>query len=83
MNPMGGRIGYFSGHGDWEADYKGYTYYWLEVGEEKTYQLGFFLNDPNGRWGGKEYLTSVDSGLLLGFTSNSNGYVVGYVDLET
>ena len=83
MQPMGEMCDYFSGHGDWDADYKGYHYYWLDIGEEKTYQLGFFLNDPNSRWGGKEYLTSVDSGLMMGFTSNSNGHVVGYVDLET
>ena len=80
---IGEMCDYFSGHGDWEADYKGYTYYWLDVGEEKTYQLGFFLRDPNGPRSGENYLTSVDSGLMLGFTSNSNGYVVGYVDLET
>ena len=83
MQPMGELVGYFSGHGDWEADYKGYTYYWLEVGEEKTYQLGFFLNDPNGRWGGKEYLTSVDSGLMMGVDTGGLGHIGLYVDLET
>ena len=81
--PIGELVGYFSGHGDWEADYKGYTYYWLEVGEEKTYQLGFFLNDPNGRWGGKEYLTSVDSGLMMGVDTGGMGQIGLYVDLET
>lgn len=76
-------VSYFSGHGDFEEDYREYDYYWLDVGEEKTYQLGFFLEDPAKEGDNKMYLTSVESGLMLGFTSNSNGYMVGYVDLET
>ena len=83
MEPLGEVIGYFSGHGDWESDYKGYTYYWLDIGEEKTYQLGFFLNDPNSRWGGKDCLTSVDSGLMMGVDTGGMGQVGLYVDLET
>ena len=83
MQPMGELVGYFSGHGDWEADYKGYTYYWLDVGEEKTYQLGFFLNDPNGPWGGEDHLTSVDSGLMMGVDTGGMGQIGLYVDLET
>ena len=66
---------YFSGHGDWDADYKGYTYYWLDVGEEKDYQIGYFLNDPNGRWGGPDSLTTVEGGLML----KVNGR---YIDLD-
>ena len=84
INPVIGEIcDYFSGHGDWEADYKGYDYYWLDVGEEKTYQLGFFLRDPNGPWGGGNHLTSVDSGLMMGVDTGGMGHIGLYVDLET
>ena len=73
--------GYFSDHGDWEDN--GYSFYWLDVGEEKTYQLGFFLNDPNGPWGGKDGFTSVDGGLMMGVDTNGTGFTSLYVDLET
>ena len=81
MEPMGRTSGYFSGHGDWEDN--GYGRYWLDVGEEKTYQLGFFLRDPNGPWGGGNHLTSVDSGLMMGVDTGGMGHIGLYVDLET
>ncbi len=66
---------YFSEHGEFGTDMKGYDYYWLDVGEEKDCQIGYFLNDPNGRWGGPDSLTTVEGGLML--------YVNGqYVDLD-
>jgi len=74
---------YFSDHGELGKDYKGYSYYWLDVGEEKTYQIGFFLNDPNGPLGDDDDFTSVDSGLMLGVDTNGTGYTSLYVDLET
>lgn len=74
---------YFSDHGDFGENYKGYSYYWLDVGEEKTYQMGFFLNDPNGPLGDDDDFTSVDSGLMLGVDTNGTGYTSLYVDLET
>ena len=83
MQPMGEMCDYFSGHGDWEADYKGYHYYWLDIGEEKTYQLGFFLKDPNGPWGGKDWFNSVDGGLMMGVDTGGMGQTSLYVDLET
>ena len=83
MQPMGEMCDYFSGHGDWDADYKGYHYYWLDIGEEKTYQLGFFLKDPNGPWGGKDWFNSVDGGLMMGVDTGGMGQTSLYVDLET
>ena len=79
--PKGRTSGYFSGHGDWEDN--GYGFYWLDVGEEKTYQLGFFLHDPNGPWGGKDWFNSVDGGLMLGVDASKTGFTSLYVDLET
>ena len=81
MEPMGRTSGYFSGHGDWEDN--GYGRYWLDVGEEKTYQLGFFLLDPNGPWGEKFSFTSVDGGLMMGVDAGGTGFDSLYVDLET
>ena len=83
MNPMGGRIGYFSGHGGWGEGGKEYGRYWLDIGEEKTYQLGFFLYDPNGPWGGKDWFNSVDGGLMMGVDAGGTGFDSLYVDLET
>lgn len=74
---------YLSDHGDFGEDYKGYSYYWLDVGEEKTYQMGFFLNDPNGPLGDDDDLTSVTSGLMLGVDTNGIGHTSLYVDLQT
>ena len=79
--PKGKLNGYFSGHGDWEDN--GYDFYWLDVGEEKTYQLGFFLHDPNGPWGGKDWFNSVDGGLMMGVDASKTGFDSLYVDLET
>ena len=71
---------YFSGHGDWGADYKGYTYYWLDVGEEKDYQIGYFLFDPNESPGKdddiRRMLTTAEGGLML----KVNGR---YIDLDS
>ena len=83
MNPMGGRIGYFSGHGGWGQGGQEYGRYWLDIGEEKTYQLGFFLYDPNGPWGGKDWFNSVDGGLMMGVDAGGTGFDSLYVDLET
>ena len=81
--PIGQLSGYFSGHGGWGEGGKEYDYYWLDVGEEKTYQLGFFLNDPNGPWGGKKYFSSLDGGLMMGVDAGGTGFHSLYVDLET
>ena len=81
--PAGRTSGYFSGHGGWGQGGKEYAYYWLDVGEEKTYQLGFFLEDPNGPWGEKFSFTSVDGGLMMGVDAGGTGFDSLYVDLET
>ena len=77
---------YFSGQGERGEDGKGYSYYWLDVGEEQTYQLGFFLFNPN-RLGKEDYieghLTSVEGGLMLGIDSGGSGRTNMYVDLDT
>ncbi len=80
---------YFSGHGDPGEDFKGDTYFWLDVGEEKDYQIGFFLDnfeeyigkrdwEPYS-WVPEQVVLSADEGLVLAF--GINGYQ--YVDLET
>ena len=84
LEAMMTEIDYFSGHGDVEADE--WEWYWLDVGEEQTYQLGFFLFNPN-RLGREDcierHLTSVEGGLMLGIDSGGTGHTDMYVDLDT
>ena len=62
---------------------KGYAYFWLDLGEEQNYQIGFFLKDPEESIGRdafpEEYVYSADEGLLMGIGIYSTLY---YVDLE-
>ena len=60
-NPLMTEPDYFSEHGPHSADGKDYAYYWLDAGEEKDCQIGYFLHDPNESPGKdsdiREYLT--------------------------
>ena len=73
---------YFSGHGEELSDDQGYEFFWLDVGEEQDYQIGFFLRDPAESLGRdafpEEFVYSADEGLLMGILDNSPLY---YVDL--
>ena len=79
-NPLVTEPDYFSEHGPHSADGKDYAYYWLDVGEEKDCQIGYFLHDPNESPGKdsdiREYLTTAEGGLML----RVNGR---YVDLDS
>ena len=73
---------YFSGHEEQNPEGNGYAYFWLDLGEEQNYQIGFFLKDPEESIGRdafpEEYVYSADGGLLIGIIDNHPLY---YVDL--
>ena len=75
---------YFSGHDDAAYDYWSF---WLDVGEEKDYQIGYFLTDPQEGVGFKDWnpetrCLSTDRDLLLAVGNGMNGYYSKFVDLE-
>lgn len=75
---------YFSGHDDAAYDYWSF---WLDVGEEKDYQIGYFLTDPQEGVGFKDWnpetrCLSTDRDLLLAVGNGMNGYYSEFVDLE-
>ena len=77
-------MSYFSGHDDSAYDYWSF---WLDVGEEKDYQIGCFLMDPNFGIGLKDWdpevnCLSTDRDLLLAVGNGMNGYYYEFVDLE-
>lgn len=43
FSPVSAWFGYFSDRVDINVDAMGYEWYWIDVGEEKTYQIGYFL----------------------------------------
>ena len=56
--------------------------YWLDVGEEKTFELGFCLDDAEEFVGNpNDLFDSLEDGLVLGYWGGSE--IIPYVDLET
>ena len=77
---------YFSDH--YQSDNSiDYGRFWLDIGEEKDYQIGFFLTDPQEGVGLKDWdpeteCLSTDRDLLLAVGNGMNGYYSKFVDLE-
>ena len=56
--------------------------YWLDVGEEKTFELGFCLDNSEEFVGNpNDLFDSLEDGLVLGYWGGSE--IIPYVDLET
>lgn len=84
QNFTGASKAYFSDH--YETSYD-YFSFWLDVGEEKDYQIGFFLTDPQEGVGLKDWdpeteCLSTDRDLLLAVGNGMNGNFHEFVDLE-
>ena len=76
---------YFSGHGEQNGSGNGYGYFLMEPGEEKDYQVGFFLRDLKDYvyardFDPKDYVTSPEQVLVIAVVNSS---FMEYVDLET